>query len=1648
MAIKDIFASSPTPDKATEDFLKVVNQYSNNRDVLAALGSQDVLGKAKPGALTSILKNLGVPGRLIRGAIGESIGAPQLRGISGTEQIKALVRGDIDVGFGDFPGLKTKPFDSNANRAVKMAGAFLGDVVTDPISYIGAPGALSRKAAAGILVNTSKGILTKLPSSSTKRIDELVNSTPTKVFQKFQEETGVNLTEAEKIEFARTPINLFAKDPEAIKLLRAETVGNYLAEGLLVSRKELLNRLEDLTGSKTEALNLFKQLPEEVRGGIVLTGLTGKPLRTGSGKVVRLTPGTGESLGKFGTVANRARLAVATAANPVTKNVGRAGNIYADVKTKLFNQYVKGKGADELGETRFVDYVKGRELLGRKQKWRKELQGKALSFTNSVTSQIEAFKKTNNNDAYTSFISIFEDSFHNPTNIKKPLNDIEAAAQKAAKDLREGLNDFFRTAESYGLKVKELGIDSTYTPLVLKAKYVKRELAKEGKRTRKTQDFTTTKGRNAYAEYIEDPDIRRAAGFEDANNPGVVWLDPRRVNDLLKERAKKTGEEALEFETDPLLIFGKYANDLTNRIANKRFLDSAAGIGLVIQDVPVVTEQVEDYYRATFIAGLKGISPELRKQAEDSIRNIEQALKDSVEFKSLQEKQQAVRDLRVAYKQDYDNATTTYQIAKTDYEKAKQELSTVAPKEGSIKRQLQILRNKYIENAEDIKVYRNKIALGKYYLNQWKDNKSEWLAVLSRERANIKKRIKRAEARGDDAERLQVLEDLLQESLNTREEALDFVTNWAKEVDIAKADISAARELRDSLTQGQVNRQVQDTINLMDSYVAATDRVRITMQNLENSRNARGKALRNWRGAEQETDFENINNIDTLVSTYIVKRIEYLDAQKQLKFDKEKFRDDAIRALNRAASQEDIKAINAQVKVVFADSTAAVKRLADKAKASGTFIKRIINSNSKYTSVTKPYSDAIMKAADDLTAEQFGALLILKSDEKIIKYIDSIQGLGGDDAVVGQAMGDMFRTYKQIADIINPEILKKLQVKQSSMLGLDKKGKVSSKSVGLDYAKQQIFQERKGISQAAQKLLDEGGFSRLNVTSATENLFANSSVTEFMAKIYQAENKTDEFEKIISDYLDPITALWKTAVTVGRGPGYVATNIIGGMWMNYLGNVSIKNVKLAGEVLLKINNNLRKIEKENPLRPYDVNLKEAEKAVQAELGKIKIGDKTLFELIQEFYSMGGFYATETQFTLERVAQGGIEVPLQAYKRTGALQRSYSTEPQSKTEEKYREFINFLLTNRFQSSLNNMSQSSEIFLRLSAFLDGYEKYGDLYAAMANVNLLHFDYQDLSSAEEWVRRFVPFYTWSRNNVPAQIRALVMQPGKLQRAFYANEEFQNAYGVDDDYSWLNQVLPEYVEISDGFASRFEFGDNNIGFYLKLPYEDVNRMFQIKGGVPLPRGRELANMLGLFTTPIEIASGVDLSTGAPFSEYGAPVSPAYNLLKFLPGTDVYTDAQGQTRMNAGVAKALQDFIPQLSVAESVVSGATAIPQLAGVNVPEGLVGKSRQERALTDLLNVTGVAPIFGVSAVTLTPQTLSGAVRGRVERQRGGITKLASSGKYDTDFIRERLRAGMDPDDIALLLQAGYGTLKEGESTISEKTRRGYIESLSKL
>lgn len=1608
MAISDYVNLLPQQaDKATEDFFKVASTYSSNRDVLKALGAEDTQKKAGTGLLSSVFKVLGVPGNLVRAGILEATGnpTPELATSKGLDQFLKIVRGDIRVGFGDVAPLKVNPNDPFPKKALKLGAAFIGDVATDPISYISAPGVLTRKAAATVVVNSGSDIAANLRTISPVAAQNIAglakNAKPTDL-ARIQDELGI------VSEKGTTTLSDLLKNPAVAKRVEEEQLGNYLAEGLLKSRKELLTRLENITGSKNAALAAFNRLPEEVRGGIVVSGLLGKPVRRADGSMVRLTSGTGEKLGKFGDLLNTGRLASSVSLNPITRVTGKAGDIFAEVKKTLL------RNADELPDRdRFIDYVAARNALGEKAAIRAGLQGRALAAANVASNAAKQYGKVGEDNLERKlFDKTFEDTYYSP-DIAAPVsaNQVQADAAQAAKKLREEMQAIYDEAKKYDVYLGDKTEPTQYTPLVMTDESVKIQRRTDRRRFAKGE-YSTEFGRDSFVQFIKDEEVMKRAGYIDPNNPRVIYLNAREVNKLLAERG-----DFRRFEEDPIKAFAAYAEDMANRIASKRFTSTLEKSGVVVRDVPRIRELLNEEISATFMAGLDAVSPEVRKFAEKRLREVRKQLAKIIDVDNLKEAQAKIAALRAQAKQDFDAATINYTNAREAYRVANDELKVLEPYAPEITRRLKQLRKDFIDNAQNL----TDTQRAARQVNARVGRSEVSLENLRREISNAFRRLNRAKGRALTPEDLSFIEERKTLLRLDRDDAKARLAELSDERQIVQDELNLARTERDRLVQEETGTQISATRQFADAVVKRNEAELAMMT----SRSERLKAKAKWDNAQADLAFEKIDSIDTIVRLYVRRnaRAKQYNAELDVKIDN---------LIRTGAVSNKTQAKNV-LKAEVEEST----RLTDEANAAKDNIKETLNYTSqRFEGAAKQYATAILKASEELSEDKFIALQMLKSEAKIAEYIDFVMGSYRDDAAAMAAMGDMYKQWKSIKEVLDTDtgkILSNLEDAQREVL-LDN---------GLNFVKGKTV-----ASKFADRIAQDYSFELINVNSATQDLYATKGVKKFMEQIYKVEQDPTPFEKVISDYLDPLLQLWKTAVTVGRGPGYVATNTIGGMYMNYLGNVSIKNIKLAGKVLLRIDQNLKKIEKANPNSSFAENLLKAEQATSKEFGNVSIGDDNLYNLVTEFFARGAFFDTETQFGLEMVRRGGTAAPEEAFRRTGAIQREFLTEPQTVAEQRYRDAINFLLTNRVQRALNNMAQSSEIFLRLSAFIDGFEKYGNYESALANVHLLHFNYQDLSDAEQWVRRFVPFYTWTRNNIPAQLRAMVMQPGKIQRALYANEEFQNTFGIEGDESWHNQVIPEYINVSDGFASKFTFGDSNIGFFLRLPFEDVNKLFQVKSGVISPRGRELGAMLGPFTTPIEIASGIDLSTGQPFPDKGVAVPEYYKLFSFLPGSDIYRDAEGQLRASAGFAKTIQDTVPAVGTIERAISGSTAIPQAMGADIPEWLVSKEQQKRSLSDFLNVTGIAPAFGYSSATLTPTSYSGELRRRTTRQSADIARYAAEQGVDTDWVRSQLRTGKTPEQIAVLIAAGYGEAKEYESTMQESTRRNYIEKLQGL
>lgn len=201
------------------------------------------------------------------------------------------------------------------------------------------------------------------------------------------------------------------------------------------------------------------------------------------------------------------------------------------------------------------------------------------------------------------------------------------------------------------------------------------------------------------------------------------------------------------------------------------------------------------------------------------------------------------------------------------------------------------------------------------------------------------------------------------------------------------------------------------------------------------------------------------------------------------------------------------------------------------------------------------------------------------------------------------------------------------------------------------------------------------------------------------------------------------------------------------------------------------------------------------------------------------------------------------------------------------------------------------------LRLPLFVDRLIKGDAPEQAAKQVFQFHFDYapEALTGFEQNVmKRLLPFYRWTRGNIPLQLEQMAKQPGKyaaigkllgnLQSDKQkANEEFASLP------PYMREGLPVRLGEKNGF-SQYLYG-------LGLPVEDVNRIW--KGDAK----RTVASMVGelspILKYPIEVGTGQNLFTGEPI-EQNNRVFPFVNS---IPGLRDWLEVTEHKNKNGSVS-------------------------------------------------------------------------------------------------------------------------------------------------
>jgi hypothetical protein len=329
------------------------------------------------------------------------------------------------------------------------------------------------------------------------------------------------------------------------------------------------------------------------------------------------------------------------------------------------------------------------------------------------------------------------------------------------------------------------------------------------------------------------------------------------------------------------------------------------------------------------------------------------------------------------------------------------------------------------------------------------------------------------------------------------------------------------------------------------------------------------------------------------------------------------------------------------------------------------------------------------------------------------------------------------------------------------------------------------------------------------------------------------------------------------------------------------------------------------------------------------------------------------------------------------------------------------------------------ETSEDFLRAAAFIRWFDPASPSSAKLAKEMALavHFDYTSLTRMETAVKRFVPFFVWTRRNLPLQMRALVEQPGHVMRLHHikqnVNAETEGGFVDEAGFAqspWLSSFAIKTPFIFDQDTPYWQ----RLMLDPQVPVRDLEEALNAFSDGPAATGEWLIRSLSpAFSSPIEI-----------FDEYDT-VAPT-GLREILMGADAILPGEGV----AGYEPVLGGQLRGPAFASNLFS--TAIPflgewtRLAGIRPSSGTAaarGGFNVEDGITADERIKASALGFGraIGATLQTPSDTRSSAFDAIYGMEDEIEKMKLEGKIvRTDDIDEVIatllrREGIDPDTL---------------------------------
>lgn len=339
---------------------------------------------------------------------------------------------------------------------------------------------------------------------------------------------------------------------------------------------------------------------------------------------------------------------------------------------------------------------------------------------------------------------------------------------------------------------------------------------------------------------------------------------------------------------------------------------------------------------------------------------------------------------------------------------------------------------------------------------------------------------------------------------------------------------------------------------------------------------------------------------------------------------------------------------------------------------------------------------------------------------------------------------------------------------------------------------------------------------------------------------------------------DSLQNMWKATVT-SIFPAFHGRNAISNVLNNYLdigvGVLNPKTNALAGQ-MIKFDYDIDKLAREAG----------NEEKIAEMLQRVAFKDATDYEwtfgeLRQVLKNNGIAFTRASNINASDVAMGsqGLVDPLFGSKNVLEAIKGKGTKSKLEHTIKAGKAV---IKEPFRFGQDVVGSSIENHGKMVNFFTNLRKTGDVTIAAKRTKQFLFDYGDLTNFERtFLKRLIPFYTFTRKNLELQARAIATTPGRIAGELHGistlGEVFSGGESLTEEE---RNALPDFIKNSLAIITKKQGDQVTLIGNLGTPLESAFMMLQ--------PNQFLGSISPLVRLPVEQGAGYSFFQGKPLSE------------------------------------------------------------------------------------------------------------------------------------------------------------------------------------